>query len=121
MLLEELIPLRSAFTWDDFYRFTTNNSIGRKIYQPYLNEYQDAGKCIGALADRIGNYCPGNYWRIMYEYNLTDPEYYAAVEAIVDDIMAQRPNMADEEPREYWEFIIHNCYRVAKEAFGKPE
>ena len=117
MQLQELIPWRSAFTWDDVYRFTSNNFIGRKIYQPYLNEYDDAGKCIGALADRIGDYFPANYWKIVTEYGLTESEYYAAVDAIVNDIMEQRPNAIDDEPREYWTFIINNCYRVAKEAF----
>ena len=123
MTYEQLIPAHSAISWDDVYRFATNNVIGRKRYQPYVNKYRDAGKCLGALADSIGcnptaegrRYFPANYWKIVYKYNLSEDQYFSSVKAIAEDLTKQRDS--EDEPYEYWEFVTNNCLRLMEEAF----
>lgn len=113
---ERMIPLRSAFSWDDFYRFATNNNIGRKIYQPFINDHHDAGRALGALADSMGGeYFPANYWKICYNYGLTQEQYFSAVDAIAQDLTNQRNS--ESEPYKYWEFVVNNCYLVMDAAF----
>lgn len=127
---EDLIPLRSAFTYDDVYRFATNNVIGRKQYQPIVNSRPDAGKCIGALADLVSsfptsdngavtNWFPANYWMIVNKYKMSEAEYFAAVDTIAKDIVAQRAE--ESEPYEYWYFVVNNCLRVLEAAFVDVE
>ena len=120
---EYLIPERSAFTYDDVYRFITNNCIGRSQYQPILNTRVSAGKCIGALADLAGakptsdtlDYTPANLYKICYDKGISQDEYHAAARTIADEITKQRQQ--DGEPFQYWYFAVNNSYRLMKEAF----
>lgn len=104
------LPPNSGITWDDVYRFTGNNFIGRKVYQPYINRHHDPGLCLNELVRLVDNYIPANIYTACFKYGMTEKQYYAAVDLAAKDIAKQR-NRKD-EPVEYWTFVINNCWKV---------
>ena len=116
MLYSDYIPRNSAITWDDVYRFTGSNNIGRNSANHIIGDEWNAGMALAKLADYLGdgNFIPANEFTACFEYGLTYNQYHAIAETIAKSIYAQR-NLPDEEPYEYWLFIVNNCYGVFKE------
>ena len=116
MLYSQYIPQNSAITWDDVYRFTGANCIGRNSADHIIGDEWNAGVALGLLADYLGdgNFIPANQFTACFEYGLTDQQYHTIAETIARSIYDQR-NMYDDEPYEYWLFVINNCYAVFKE------
>ena len=105
-------PKGSSVTWDDVYRFTGNNFIGRRTYKPIMDAHKDAGLCLVELAEELPEYIPANQWAFCSRYNMTALQFNATVKVIAEELASQTNHDVD-----YWIFCCNNCWKLLEGAF----
>ena len=119
----EDFPAATAITFDDVFRFCGNNCIGRHIYQPFIDEHNDAGRCLVAIMEGVGldDYVPGNLYIACQKYGMKYPEYRAAVDLLSKTLAEKRPNGFEnsEDAIAFWKFCINNSFELFDSLFEK--
>ena len=113
---EYLLPRKSGIEWSDVYRLASNNNIGRRRYQPYINTHDDAGHCLEDLINDLldqQTYVMAN----RYEFGaISDAEFAEIINTLAQTVAEKRGK--DDEPFEYWRLVIGNCRRLMAEAMA---
>lgn len=120
MEYKSMIPNGTAITWDDVYRFSGNNFIGRKARERFMKENDDAGKCLAAMVDFVGErYIPANKYIALSKHDIA-PEAFETISSTLADEMATRRHR-EGEPREYWKFVFDNSIKALEEYIGNND
>lgn len=116
----QMMPCNTAITWNDVYRFSGNNFIGRKTRERFMAAHPDPGRCLADMADFVcdsvgGGYIPANKYIAFSEHDLAPENFDTVVGAVAKDVADQRNK--ENEPYEYWKFIFDNSLSALEVCF----